>query len=127
LGCYSPLPNKTGSLKVHPYVGFIRNPIEPENLNFNPDEVSHVFTLPLEYLVNPDVRSVKQFRESKHKYTVFKVPGDFQGEKEIWGLTSFILDGTYVRRNSAILLITVIINCLRCASKNHARTLSLIS
>lgn len=91
LGCYSALPNKTGSLKVYPYVGFIKDQV---NLTkFNPDEVSSVFTLPIDYLIQPEVRQLKQFRESKMKYTEFKVPDHIEGEKQIWGLTSFILDG----------------------------------
>lgn len=95
LGCYSTLPNKTGALRVHPYVGFVRCE-NPEELlsKFNHDEVASVFTLPIDYLTDPKVREVRQFRDSKHKYTVFKVPDSIeQGEKEIWGLTSFILDG----------------------------------
>ncbi|KAI8379178.1 NUDIX hydrolase domain-like protein, partial [Radiomyces spectabilis] len=51
LGRYSSVPNKTGSLCVHPFVGFIRDPIDPDALKFNPDEVSTVFTLSLDYLL----------------------------------------------------------------------------
>ncbi|CAO3611246.1 unnamed protein product [Cunninghamella blakesleeana] len=98
LGSYSTVPNKTGSLKVHPYVGFIRDEIDPSKLNFNPDEVSSVFSLPLDYLIQPSVRELKTFRTSQHKYTVFKIPDDMPGEeREIWGLTSFILDGVFRR------------------------------
>lgn len=93
LGCYSTLPNKTGSLRVHPYVGFIRTERKDLLTKFNPDEVSSVFTLPIDYLIDPEVRIVKQFRESQHKYTVFKLPDHIHGDKELWGLTSFILDG----------------------------------
>ncbi|CAO3672051.1 unnamed protein product [Rhizopus stolonifer] len=39
LGCYSPLPNKTGSLRVHPYVGFIKDE-HVDLTKFNPDETS---------------------------------------------------------------------------------------
>jgi nudix motif 8 len=91
LGQYSALPNKTGSLRVHPYVGFIKDQVDLNK--FNPDEVASVFTLPIDYLIKPEIREIKQFRDSKHKYTVFKVPEHIEGEKEIWGLTSFILDG----------------------------------
>lgn len=91
LGEYSALPNKTGSLRVHPYVGFIKGEVDLHR--FNQDEVSSVFTLPIEYLISKEVREIKQFRESKLKYPVFKVPDHIEGEREIWGLTSFILDG----------------------------------
>ncbi|KAI8980392.1 hypothetical protein BDB01DRAFT_843766 [Pilobolus umbonatus] len=63
LGCYSTLPNKTGSLRVHPYVGYIKDP-HIDMSKYNPDEVSSVFTLPLEYLIRPDIREIKQFRDS---------------------------------------------------------------
>ncbi|KAF7721741.1 nudix (nucleoside diphosphate linked moiety X)-type motif 8 [Apophysomyces ossiformis] len=93
LGSYSPLPNKTGSLRVHPYVGYIRRPVDPTYIRFNPDEVFGVFCLPLSYLVRPDVREIRQFRGTHHKYTVFKVPEHIGENLEIWGLTSYILDG----------------------------------
>ena len=93
LGSYSPLPNYNGSLRVHSYLGFIRNPLDPNLLKYNEDEVSTVFTLPLEYLARKDVREVRKFRETNQKYPVFKVPKHIEGEGEIWGLTSFILDG----------------------------------
>ncbi|KAG0180437.1 nudix (nucleoside diphosphate linked moiety X)-type motif 8 [Apophysomyces sp. BC1021] len=93
LGCYSTLPNKTGSLRVHPFVGFIKDPVDPAQIRFNPDEVSRVFSLPLEYLLRPDVRQMRGFRETKHKYAVFKVPEHIGKDLEVWGLTSYILDG----------------------------------
>lgn len=97
LGCYSSLPNKTGSLRVHPYVGFIKDE-HVDLTKFNPDEVSSVFTLPIDYLVDPNNRQVKQFRNSSIKYTVFKAPNVVEGEQEIWGLTSFILDGNQKKK-----------------------------
>lgn len=107
LGRYSAVPNKTGSLRVHPFVGFIKDK-EIDLTRFNPDEVSRVFTLPVEYLIDRKNREIKQFRNSSIKYPVFKVPDDIQeGEKEIWGLTSFILDG-----NSCELIRKVFIFCL---------------
>ncbi|KAI9243545.1 NUDIX hydrolase domain-like protein [Phascolomyces articulosus] len=93
LGSYSPLPNYNGSLRVHSYLGFVRNPLDPSKLPYNQDEVSTVFTLPLEYLARKDIREIRQFRETKQKYPAFKVPNHIEGEGEIWGLTSFILDG----------------------------------
>lgn len=96
LGCFSALPNKTGSLRVHPYVGFVKTQSDDLFTKFNPDEVSSVFTLPIEYLIDPKVRMIKQFRDSKREYTVFKLPDHVHGEKELWGLTSFILDGKQI-------------------------------
>ncbi|ORX44965.1 hypothetical protein DM01DRAFT_1340272 [Hesseltinella vesiculosa] len=96
LGKYAPIPNYNGSLRVHPFVGLIREPLQPDNLPFNPDEVSSVFTLPLNYLIQPSNRELRAFRNSSHQYTVYQVPDTMSipgGEREIWGLTSFILDG----------------------------------
>ncbi|CAO3595981.1 unnamed protein product [Absidia cylindrospora] len=96
LGRYSTVPNKTGSLRVHPFVGLIRQELDPTTLKFNPDEVSSVFSLPLDYLLQPEIRELRGFRDSQHKYTVFKVPDYLEGEeREIWGLTSFIMDGVF--------------------------------
>lgn len=98
LGNYSTLPNKTGSLRVHPFLGYIKDPISSiKDLNYNKDEVSTVFSLPIDYLTRRDIREVRQFRHTQVKYPVFKVPAEIEreieGENEIWGLTSFILDG----------------------------------
>jgi nudix motif 8 len=118
LGQYSALPNKTGSLRVHPYIGFIKDQVDLNK--FNPDEVASVFTLPIDYLIKPEAREVKQFRDSKHKYTVFKVPKHIEGEKEIWGLTSFILDGS---RKTNILNCWILTSIHRCVSQDHSRAL----
>jgi hypothetical protein len=127
LGEYSSLPNKTGSLRVHPYVGFIRGVEKEQDLlnRFNTDEVSNVFTLPIEYLVDPRIREIKQFRDSKQKYTVFKVPDHIEGEKEIWGLTSFILDGKYIDYALCLYGIDNIIFFFRRLSQDYSRALFL--
>ncbi|KAI7867236.1 NUDIX hydrolase domain-like protein [Spinellus fusiger] len=93
LGSYSTVPNKTGSLRVHPYVGYVRKPIQPGYLVCNPNEVSHSFCLSLDYLARPSVRELRSFRDTSQAYTVFHLPHPIEGEQEIWGLTSFILDG----------------------------------
>ncbi|KAI8145984.1 NUDIX hydrolase domain-like protein [Fennellomyces sp. T-0311] len=95
IGNYSAVPNWNGSIRVHPFLGIVRNPLDPSSLPFNKDEVSTVFTLPLEYLVSKDIREVRQFRETKKSYPVFKVPEHIEGEGEIWGLTSYIMDGIF--------------------------------
>lgn len=123
LGCYSALPNKTGSLKVYPYVGFIKDQVDLTK--FNPDEVSSVFTLPVDYLIQPEVRQLKKFRESKMTYTEFKVPDHIEGEKQIWGLTSFILDGKSAKEHYWGRALYSW-RWYRCFTQNHARALSLI-
>jgi nudix motif 8 len=91
LGECAPLPNKGCTMKVHPFVGFLKEPIEDlASIKFNEDEVQRVFTVPLQDLLNPEKRSLVQFRNSNSLYPVWKV------DKEnitIWGLTAFIIDG----------------------------------
>ncbi|KAF8979465.1 nudix (nucleoside diphosphate linked moiety X)-type motif 8 [Entomortierella lignicola] len=91
LGEYSPMPNKDSTMKVHPIVGFIKEPIEDINLIiFNKDEVDRVFTVPIQDLIDPEKRSLVRFRNSKFLYPVWKID---QEDITIWGLTAFILDG----------------------------------
>lgn len=93
LGECAPLPNKGCTMKVHPFVGYIKEPIEDlDSIKFNKDEVQRVFTVPLQDLLNPDKRSMVQFRNSKVLYPVWKVDTE---NITIWGLTAFIIDGAY--------------------------------
>lgn len=93
LGECAPLPNKGCTMKVHPFVGYIKEPVEDlDSIMFNKDEVQRVFTVPLQDLMNPEKRSMVPFRNSKVLYPVWKV--DKEGIT-IWGLTAFIIDGTY--------------------------------
>lgn len=95
LGECAPLPNQGCTLKVHPIVGYIKEPIEDlDSIIFNKDEVQRVFTVPLQDLMNPEKRSMVQFRNSKFLYPVWKV--DKEGIT-IWGLTAFIIDGKFAQ------------------------------
>ncbi|KAF9924170.1 nudix (nucleoside diphosphate linked moiety X)-type motif 8 [Linnemannia zychae] len=96
LGEFTPMPNKDSTMRVQPYVGLIRKPINDiSEIRFNPDEVSKVFTIPLETLLDPSERkNLVRFRDSKYMYPIYHV------EKEgctVWGLTAFILDGVLRR------------------------------
>ncbi|KAG0024783.1 hypothetical protein BGZ80_007718 [Entomortierella chlamydospora] len=96
LGEYTPIPNKDGTMCVYPYIGFIRKPInDVSEIRYNPDEVSKVFSVPIEDLLNPEKRKhLVRFRDSKYMYPVCHV------EEEgctIWGLTAFIMDGALRR------------------------------
>jgi nudix motif 8 len=92
LGQYAVMPNKHRNLRVHPFVGYIKDPVDVSKIIYNPDEVSRVFTLPLEYLTNPAIYEMRAFRDSSYKYPVYKTPEDIE-VREIWGLTSFIMSG----------------------------------
>ncbi|KAF9905721.1 nudix (nucleoside diphosphate linked moiety X)-type motif 8 [Lobosporangium transversale] len=97
LGEYTPMPNKDCTMKVHPYIGFIHKPIQDINtdIRFNTDEVSKVFAIPLEDLLNPQKRQhLARFRDSKYIYPVWHVE---QEGCTVWGLTAFIMDGVLRR------------------------------
>jgi nudix motif 8 len=100
LGKYSVLPNKHKNLRVHPFVGYIRDPVDVSKIKYNPDEVAAVFALSLEYLTDPAIREMRNFRDSNYKYPVFKTPDDIE-VREIWGLTSFIMNGKLRARLTA--------------------------
>ncbi|KAF8933758.1 NUDIX hydrolase domain-like protein [Dissophora ornata] len=96
LGEYTPMPNKDCTMRVQPYIGFIRTPIDDiADIRFNPDEVQRVFTIPIEQLLDPKKREdLARFRDSKYVYPVWHV------EEEgcaVWGLTAFIMDGVLRR------------------------------
>ncbi|KAG0290184.1 hypothetical protein BGZ98_003566 [Dissophora globulifera] len=91
LGEYAAMPNKDCTMKVHPFVGFIKEPIEDiEKVVFNKDEVYKVFTMPIQDLQDPEKKSMVQFRTSEFLYPVWNVE---QEDITIWVLTAFILDG----------------------------------
>ncbi|KAI9029587.1 NUDIX hydrolase domain-like protein [Phycomyces nitens] len=60
LGQFSCIPNQSGSLRVHPFVGYVRKPVNASLLNCNPEEVARAFCLPLEYLLDPSVRVLRK-------------------------------------------------------------------
>ncbi|CAG8511311.1 13024_t:CDS:2 [Funneliformis mosseae] len=90
LGKDSTLPNKDRTIKVHPFIGIIKHPIDIKKVNFNKDEVYGVFSVTLKDLLNKDKRRLERFRDSKIKYPVFATPKEIG--LEIWGLTAFILE-----------------------------------
>ncbi|CAG8445239.1 4964_t:CDS:2 [Diversispora eburnea] len=52
--------------------------------------VSGVFTMTLNELLNPKIRTFRQFRNTKIEYPVYQAPSWVK--LEIWGLTAFILN-----------------------------------
>ncbi|KAG0231690.1 nudix (nucleoside diphosphate linked moiety X)-type motif 8 [Actinomortierella wolfii] len=90
LGEYAAMPNKDCTMRVTPFVGYLRKPLEDvSTIVFNPDEVQKVFTVPVDELLDPKRRTMVRFRDSKYMYPVWHV----QDGLTIWGLTAFILDG----------------------------------
>lgn len=98
LGSYSAMPNKGCTMRVHPYVGIIRTPFDNFDdiagldsiFQVNQDEVSKVFAVPIEDLMDPTKQVLVPFRSSKMLYPVWKIDKE---DITIWGLTAFILDG----------------------------------
>ncbi|KXN67081.1 hypothetical protein CONCODRAFT_61315 [Conidiobolus coronatus NRRL 28638] len=83
------LPNKTGTLCVYPFISVLKTPINNINqIKFNTEEVEKVFFTPIDHLLDQKNMYWKQFRNTSFKGPVFKPQ---EGEKEIWGLTGFIL------------------------------------
>ncbi|KAG0379562.1 nudix (nucleoside diphosphate linked moiety X)-type motif 8 [Mortierella sp. AD032] len=96
LGEFTPIPNKDCTMRVQPYIGLIRQPINDiSEIKFNPDEVSKVFTIPVNDLLDPANRkNLVRFRDSKYMYPIYHVEEE---DCTVWGLTAFILDGVLRR------------------------------
>ncbi len=84
-----------------PVIGYLGR-VDPSKVQFNADEVSHVFHVPLKDLLDPHRRKMTLLRES------FQVP-EWKvtvqgGEMRLWGLTAFmlhyILKDVFVRDNN---------------------------
>ncbi|KFH63149.1 hypothetical protein MVEG_11186 [Podila verticillata NRRL 6337] len=96
LGEYPAMPNKDCTMRVQPFVGFLREPINDiSQVKFNKDEVQKVFSIPIDDLLDPQKRTnLVRFRDSKYMYPVYHVE---QEDCTVWGLTAFILDGVLRR------------------------------
>ncbi|KAJ2447779.1 nudix (nucleoside diphosphate linked moiety X)-type motif 8 [Coemansia sp. RSA 2424] len=89
LGRLPPVPNKTGSLRVHPIIGATTCTDIIRSLTLNRDEVHRAFFLPLEHFYDPrNVAATPVFRNTGLRIPIYS--SDKQGLR-IWGLTAFIL------------------------------------
>ncbi|RUS15972.1 hypothetical protein BC937DRAFT_91745 [Endogone sp. FLAS-F59071] len=93
LGESQPVPDKSRTLRVHPFVGFVRDPVILQSVVFNPSEVQRVFAIDMDHLLNPANRKMIKFRDSKIMYPSIKTPEDLGIDGDVWGLTAFVLDG----------------------------------
>lgn len=82
LGEMHPVPDITRKIKVTTMVAYIGN-IDANEMRFNTDEVSKIFTVPIAYLLNPE----------SQKYSVYHVdtPYWIYEDLTIWGLTAYVL------------------------------------
>ncbi|KAI9207288.1 NUDIX hydrolase domain-like protein [Polychytrium aggregatum] len=89
LGRLTPLPDRTTTIEVTPYVGFLGE-IDPRELDYNHDEVSEVFTMGMEEVLDARRRKVVEFRGSPGIRGIEWIKDD----KRIWGLSAYILHQT---------------------------------
>ena len=85
VGTHHSVPNMHLTTRVTPVIGFI-GIIDPQKVNFNPQEVSSVFTVPVKDLLDPLKYEMNHFRGS-----TVSIPQWPVGEHRIWGLTGYIL------------------------------------
>jgi 8-oxo-dGTP pyrophosphatase MutT (NUDIX family) len=88
----------TGFLDAHlalsgysivPIVGFVRPGFE---LKLNADEVTEVFEVPLEHMLNPVNHKTREMFAEGVNYRVYDIP---YGERSIWGATAGIVMALY--------------------------------
>jgi 8-oxo-dGTP pyrophosphatase MutT (NUDIX family) len=74
---------------ITPVVALVKEPIE---LIADPNEVSDIFQVPLNFLLDP---SVYDTRSHQHKGTVRNYYSAFYQQRHIWGVTAGIIMGLY--------------------------------
>ncbi|KAJ3384808.1 hypothetical protein HDU92_003407 [Lobulomyces angularis] len=98
LGRLSSLPSLNKKLEVFPVIGFLDYIVNTEH--FNKDEVSTVFTMALEDLLDKKNRELQKFRETEIIIPSWKCPLEIQkkygSEIRIWGLTAFVLHNFFL-------------------------------
>lgn len=92
LGSHSPLPNIKLISKVTPFIGFLGS-IVPSDIRFNQDEVSAIFTVSIDKLINTAKHSTVQWRNTTAEYSIWDAPSSVnpEGDLKIWGMTAFFL------------------------------------
>jgi nudix motif 8 len=102
LGVHHPLPDHTMTIRVHPFIGYIRTAFSSTEmpvsaLKYTQEEVADVFAVSLRQLADPANWKLTQFRAGTGllvpNWRVDHLPGIAAGTPPIWGLTAFILDG----------------------------------
>ncbi|KAJ3412837.1 nudix (nucleoside diphosphate linked moiety X)-type motif 8 [Chytridiales sp. JEL 0842] len=90
------VPDRTHTIKVHPFLGVYFDEQENRLLEFNKnllkvnhDEVEYVFTMPILDFLDPSKKKMEQFREMRG----VSIPTwDGPQGKKVWGLTAYILN-----------------------------------
>ncbi|KAI9592688.1 NUDIX hydrolase domain-like protein [Syncephalis fuscata] len=98
LGMHHTLPDKSLTIRVHPFVGYIERPFTASApvsaLKFAHDEVEAVFAVSFRELINPLRWRLIQFRGKGPlvpEWQIHGLPGVPENAPAIWGLTAFIL------------------------------------
>lgn len=101
LGRLAPVYDRTLTIRVHPFVAYIGNPVIPIELQYNTAEVSRIFSVAVDDLVLTRNMAIQNFTEpfriSIPSWEVAineKGIGSVSknGDVKIWGLTAFITD-----------------------------------
>ncbi|KAJ2724448.1 nudix (nucleoside diphosphate linked moiety X)-type motif 8 [Coemansia sp. Benny D115] len=88
LGALPWVPNRQGTLRVYPVVGWVPGDLGMDALRVCSDEVQRVFALPLEHFYSVENREAARFRGGG---TLVPCYASDQKGLSIWGLTAFIL------------------------------------
>lgn len=101
LGRLAPVYDRTLTIRVHPFVGYIETLIIPQDLKCNPAEVSRVFSVGVDDLLckrhlaiqnydDPFRISIPSWSIKVNELGIGSVSKD--GDIKIWGLTAYITD-----------------------------------
>ncbi|KAI8903178.1 NUDIX hydrolase domain-like protein [Gorgonomyces haynaldii] len=85
LGVDSSVPNYNMTTQVTPVIGYLGE-IDPRKIVYSKDEVQSVFTLEIDYLLNP-----KHYNWDDFRRTNLRVPSWPIADNRIWGLTAYVL------------------------------------
>jgi nudix motif 8 len=101
LGRLAPVYDRTLTIRVHPFVGYMDIPLVPRELKCNPAEVSRIFTVAVDDLLSNRHLAIQNF-EDPFKISIpswdIKVDDNGigsvanHGDVKIWGLTAYITD-----------------------------------
>jgi len=101
LGRLAPVYDRTLTIRVHPFVGYMDTPVVPQELKSNPAEVSRVFSVGVDDLLCKRHLAIQTFDDPFKisipswdiKIDEFGIGSVAKGgDVKIWGLTAYITD-----------------------------------
>lgn len=102
LGQMDPVPDRTGTILVHPFVGYLPDPLVPSGLHPNPDEVSRVFSVAVNALMESRLDCMEVLG-NRWKVPSWHIEIDDHGigslsnssQIRLWGLSAYILNSFF--------------------------------